>query len=210
MAQYGMNPFAFSTKFKVGRLTGKQAFSTWSRNETAKYIKEAERRMFRAAAFCRTDMRRGFGRRTVKKLGRNGYGWASSSPSAAGSAPRKSRKGRGKQGLQFVTFNQEKQFRFRIGSDMFPADGYGDQTNFHGDVMHNAGGNGIVLLPLHQDQMDNFSRGLAMTGKIPWPMVPKMCHYPKRNYLESPKKKTIKQFKTLFSRLNVRSGSLAR
>ena len=210
MAQYGMNPFSFTTKFKVGRLTGKQAFSTWSRNNTIKYIAEAERRMFRAAAFCRTDMRRGFGRRTVKTLGRGGYGWASSSPSPSGSPPRKSRKGRGKQGLQFVTFKQEQQFRFRIGSDMFPADGYGQQTSFHGDVMHNSGGSGVVLLPLHQDQMPRNMRGLAMSGKIPWPMVPKVCHYPKRNYLETPKKKTIKQFPKLFSRLNVRSGSLQR
>jgi len=80
MAQYGLNPFAFSTKFKVGRLTGRQAFSTWSMNQHAKVLKNAKRSMWKAAAWCRTDMRRSFGRRNKAIQGRNGYYWASGNP----------------------------------------------------------------------------------------------------------------------------------
>lgn len=208
MAQYGLNPFAVNMKFKVGRLTGNQAFSTWSLNNFRKWKKEAETRMFKAAAFCRTDMRRSFGRKTKSVKGRNGYYWSSSRPSAAGSPPRK-KLGKGKAGLQFVTFDQEKQFVFRIGSDMFPSEGYGAQTKFHGDIMHNAGGTGIVNLPLHPDQIPAGSyRQAVFANQVPWPMAPKVCHYPKRNYLETPKKKTIKQFPRLFANLDKRTSRM--
>ncbi len=210
MAQYGINPFALSTKFKVGRLTGNQAFSTWSMNNINKWMKEAESRMFSAAAFCRTDMRRSFGRKTKSVKGRNGYYWGSSRPSAAGSPPRK-KMGKGKAGLQFVTFKQEKQFTFRIGSDMFPSPSPKDKTTFHADVIHNTGGTGKVWLPIHVDQIpDRNFRFWAISGVVKWPMTWKSSYYPKRNYLETPKKKTIKQFRTLFSQLDQRKGKLAR
>lgn len=199
MAQYGMNPFSFSTKFKVGRLTGNQAFSTWSRNQTAKYLKNAKKSMWKAAAWCRTDMRRGFSRRNKPVEGYNGYWWASNPPAKAGRPPRRNAKG--KAGLQYVTFAKETDYRFRIGSDMFPAEGYGDKTNFHGDVMHNTGGYGMVMLPEDLVDIPDVQLHAALSGQIPWPMRPKLCHYPKRNYLETPKKKVMKQFKHLFSDL---------
>ena len=206
MAQYGMNPFSFSTKFKVGRLTGKQSFSTWTLNQNRQLIKQAKKNMWKAAAWCRTDMRRGFGRRVKAQQGRKGYYWASRNPSAAGSPPRRNEGG--KRGLQYVTFTKEEDFRFRVGSDMFPQGGYGDKTNFHGDVMHNKGGTGMVKLPRDIDQMDHVTAGLALNKKIPWPMDPKQCTYPKRNYLETPAKKVTKQFKWLFADLYEDRGQL--
>lgn len=200
MAQYGLNPFAFSTKFKVGRLTGNQAFSTWAMNNNKKMMKQAKKNMWSAAAWCRTDMRRGFSRRVKAQEGRGGYYWRSRNPSKAGSAPRRNEGG--KRGLQFVTFTREQDFRFRVGPDMFPSGGYGAQTNFHGDIMHAKGGNGMVNLPEDLDQMDPTTAGLALTKKIPWPMPPKMAHYPKRPYLEKPAKKTAAKFKWLFADLH--------
>ena len=202
MARSGLRPFRITTKFKIGRFTGNQAFSTWTLNQNRKMLKEARKRMYKAAGYCRTSMRRKMGRSGRAVQDYKGYNWKSYRPSPAGRSPRKRQKGRG--GLQFVTFDKVNgnDYKFMIGSDMYPAGGYGENTKFHGDVMHNNGGTGSVYLNVQPEDIPPTLRAQAFAGTIPWPMTWKQCNYPSRNYLEHARKATIKQFPTLFANLN--------
>lgn len=193
-------PSMFKIKLRVGSYTGDQAFSTWLRNSSEKILRESERRMFKAAGFCRTDMRRGFPRKRKAKQGYKGYNWASHPPSTPPKAPR--RRSTGKAGLQYVTFKQVKRFQFRIGPDMSVS--YGAKTKFDGDIMHAKGGTGQVKLPLHIDQIPGHMVGPALDGTIKWPMAFKQCHYRKRDFLSDPARKTTKRFTHLFANLNTK------
>ena len=191
----------FKFNLKVGKFSGNGSMSRWSKANNERILKETEKRMFRASGFLRTDIRRGMGRRIKARENYKGFHWKSHPPSAAGKPPRK--RGRGKQGLQHVTFLQTERFEFRIGSDMFPSGGFGKKTDFKGDVMHMTGGPGQVKLPLELDQMPASMIGLALGQKIQWPMVWKNANYKKRDYLSPSREKVIKQFPQIFGNLNV-------
>lgn len=194
-------PSMFKMKLRVGSYTGDQAFSSWLKNQSERILKESERRMFKAAGYCRTSMRREFPRKRAAKQGYKGYNWASHPPSTPPKAPR--RRVKGKAGLQYVTFKQVKRFEFRIGPDMSVS--YGAKTKFDGDIVHAKGGNNKeVKLPLHIDQIPGNMIGPALDGTIKWPMSFKKCHYRKRDYLSNPAKVTKKQFTHLFANLTVR------
>lgn len=195
-------PSMFKIKLRVGSYTGDQAFSTWLRNQSERILKESERRMFKAAGYCRTSMRREFPRKRAAKVGYKGYNWASHPPSTPPKAPR--RRVKGKAGLQYVTFKQVKRFEFRIGPDMGVS--YGAKTKFDGDIMHARGGTGQVKLPLHIDQLNGLPRDLrqaAFANRNNWPMVWKKCQYRKRDFISNPAKVTKKQFPYLFTDLNM-------
>jgi hypothetical protein len=189
-------------KLKVGSFSGNSAMSRWSMNQQKKIERETEKRMFRASGFLRTDIKRSMGRRIAARQDYKGYHWKSHPPSAAGKPPRK--RARGKAGLQHITFLQVEKFEFRVGPDMFPAEGFGKNTKFKGDVMHMTGGNGQVKLPLEPEQIPPGMRALAYSGaKSTWPMTFKNCHYKKRDYLTPSRKKVVAKFPFLFANLNV-------
>lgn len=197
-------PSMFKMKLRVGSYTGDQAFSSWLKNQSERILKESERRMFKAAGYCRTSMRREFPRKRKAKQGYKGYRWASHPPSTPPKAPR--RRVKGKAGLQYVTFKQVKRFEFRIGPDMGVS--YGAKTKFDGDIVHARGGNNkLVKLPLHIDQLKGLPGDLiqaAFANRKNWPMTWKQCQYRKRDYLSNPAKVTKKQFPHLFANLNVK------
>lgn len=198
-------PSMFKLKLRVGSYTGDQAFSSWLANQNRQILKESERRMFKASGYCRTAMRREFPRKRKAVEGYKGYGWASHPPSTAPKAPRRRQKG--KRGLQYVTFKQQKRFSFRIGPDMFPSGGFGKNTKFKGDIMHSRGGKGLVKLPLHISQLRTLPGSMvqaAFANPKNWPMAWKMSHYKKRDFLTNPAKVTVKQFPRLFANLNVK------
>lgn len=201
-------PSMFKMKLRVGSYTGNQSFSTWLKNESARMLKETERRMFRAAGFCRKDMKNGMARARQPKTGYKGYNWASYPPSTPPKAPKK--RAKGKAGLQYVTFKQVKRFEFRVGPDMNVK--FGKNTKFAGDKVHAMGGNNKqVKLPMdieHLRAMDkqdgsNFA-GKSIRGQIKWPMTYKKCHYRKRDFLSAPAEKTQKRFRYLFANLNTK------
>ena len=194
-------PSMFKMKLRVGSYTGDQAFSSWLKNQSERILKESERRMFKAAGYCRTSMRREFPRKRAAKEGYKGYRWASHPPSTPPKAPR--RRVKGKAGLQYVTFKQVKRFEFHIGPDMTVS--YGAKTKFDGDIVHAKGGNNKeVKLPLHIDQIPTSMIGFVLSNPKKWPMAYKKCHYRKRDYLSDPRRQTQKKFPQLFANLNVK------
>ena len=199
---FGRPNFNFKINFRVGSFTGNQSFSAWANNQNAKILKEAERRMFRAAGFCRTDIRRGFPRKRKAIQNYKGFHWKSHPPSGAGKPPR--RRATGRAGLQFVTFKQDSRFEFRIGSDTNTK--WGAKTKFDGDIKHMTGGQGQVMLPMELEQIPPSMRGSALNQTRQWPMVWKNCHYKKRDYLTPSRDKTHKQFPQLFANLNVKGS----
>ncbi len=196
-------PSVFKLKLRVGSYTGDQAFSSWLANENRRILKEAERRMFRAAGFCRTAMRREFPRKRKAIEGYKGYNWKSHPPSTPPKAPRRRQKGKG--GLQNVRFDREATFRFRIGPDMLSP--HGKNTKFHGDIMHQEGKSGLVRLPMHIDQVRSLPGPMiaaAFASPKNWPMPWKNSNYKKRDFLTNPAKATVKQFPRLFAKLNTK------
>ncbi len=198
IASKGLN---VGVKVQIGSLTGRQAFTTWIDNTHRQMEGEARRRLFRAAAWCRTSVRRSMKLRRTTRKDYKGFGMPSYPPSAPGTPPNRRRTN--KSGLYDIRFDNYKKDYMRIGPQIYTD--VGKKTNFSGkgDRMIEAGGTGLVRLPLDPDQMpEDMFRDVIMLKKYPHPWVMKRSFYKPRPYMAPALPKTLAQFPKIFGNLN--------
>ncbi len=196
-AKFGVN---LDIRVKLGHQTGRQAFTTFMLNRDRQIEAEARRRLFRAAAYLRTTVRRSMKRKRTTVRNYKGYSWNSFPPSAPGSPP--NRRVTGKSGLQDIRFAEIKKNVIRVGPEQYT--NVGKKTSFRGkgDVFQEVGGTGRVMLPLDISQIPASIYHQVVTLKAaPWPLVPKTSRYPARPFMHPAIRPMLAKFPKIFTNL---------